>query len=94
MILAGIIGGWEIILILTITLIILGARNLPKLGRGLSEGIKEFRKSTREVSKEMEEALKGADPRETEDASQPFLMALTLILGIACLILVLHEVFK
>ena len=94
MILAGIIGGWEIILILTVILILLGARNLPELGRGLGEGIKEFRKATRKVSEQMMHALKGADPRETKDLSQPFLMALTLILGIVCLILVLHEAFK
>jgi len=48
MILAGIIGGWEIILILTIVFILVGARKLPEFGRGLNEGMKEFRQATRE----------------------------------------------
>ena len=95
MILAGIIGGWEIILILTIVFILLGARKLPEFGRGLSEGMKEFRKATREVAEEMEEALKRRRVSgKREEVSHPFLMVLTLILGTVCLILVLHEIFK
>jgi len=94
MILASIIGGYEIILILTIIFILLGARKLPEFGRGLSEGMKEFRKTTREVAEEMEEALRRRVSGKREEVSHPFLMVLTLILGTVCLILVLHKIFK
>jgi len=50
------LGGGEIILILALVLILLGARWLPELSRGLGRGIFEFRKATREVTDEIDEA--------------------------------------
>jgi sec-independent protein translocase protein TatA len=40
----------EIILILLLVILLFGARKLPELARGLGQGIKEFRKSTKEDS--------------------------------------------
>jgi sec-independent protein translocase protein TatA len=42
---AGVIGGWELILILAIVLVLFGARKLPELAKGLGRGIKEFKKA-------------------------------------------------
>jgi sec-independent protein translocase protein TatA len=53
-------GGWEIILILGLVLILFGARRLPGLGRGLRLGIWEFRRATREVTGEIDEAASEA----------------------------------
>jgi len=39
----GSLGFPELLLILVIVLIVFGAGNLPKLGRGLGEGINNFR---------------------------------------------------
>jgi sec-independent protein translocase protein TatA len=50
---AAMLGGWEIVLILAVVLILFGARKLPELARGLGQGIKEFKKATREVSDEI-----------------------------------------
>ena len=47
---AGMLGGWEIILILAVVLILFGAKKLPELAKGLGTGIKEFKKATREVT--------------------------------------------
>ena len=44
---AGIFGGWEIVLILAVVLILFGAKKLPELAKGLGQGIKEFKKATR-----------------------------------------------
>ncbi len=44
MFLFGPVGPTELILILLIVIIIFGARRLPELGKGLGEGIKNFRK--------------------------------------------------
>ncbi len=49
--LAGLIGGWEFVLILAVVLILFGARKLPELARGLGQGIKEFKKASRDQSK-------------------------------------------
>ncbi len=54
---AGFFGGWEIVLILAVVLILFGARKLPELAKGLGQGIKEFKKATREVSDELNTAM-------------------------------------
>jgi sec-independent protein translocase protein TatA len=39
---------WEIVLIVALVLLLFGARKLPELARGLGQGIKEFRKATKD----------------------------------------------
>ena len=53
---AAMLGGWEIILILAVVLILFGAKKLPELAKGLGTGIKEFKKATREVTDEIHNA--------------------------------------
>ena len=60
--LAGIIGGWEIVLILAVVLILFGAKKLPELAKGLGQGIKEFKKATREVTDELNTAMDETPP--------------------------------
>ena len=52
---ADIIGGWEIVLILAVILILSGARHGRKIGRGLREGFSEF---GRELDQEAHDAGK------------------------------------
>src|SRR5881396_3360936 len=54
---AGIFGGWEIVLILVAVLILFGAKKLPELAKGLGQGIKEFKKATKEVTDEVSQAM-------------------------------------
>jgi len=61
MFLFGPIGPTELLLILLIIVIIFGARRLPELGKGLGEGIRNFRKGF--GGKESQE--KKAEPEET-----------------------------
>jgi len=42
---AAMLGGWEIVLILAVVLLLFGAKKLPELAKGLGQGIKEFKKS-------------------------------------------------
>lgn len=62
---AGMLGGWEIILILAVVLILFGAKKLPELAKGLGTGIKEFKKATREVTEEMTNAMDDNNPPPT-----------------------------
>ena len=41
-------GGWEILLVLAVVLLLFGAKKLPELARGLGKGIKEFKTATRD----------------------------------------------
>ncbi len=43
------IGMWEILLIVAVALIIFGPAKLPELGRSIGNGLKEFRKATRDL---------------------------------------------
>ena len=51
------LGGWEIVLILAVVLILFGAKKLPELAKGLGSGIKEFKKATREVTDEINNSM-------------------------------------
>ena len=58
--LADIMGGWEIGLIVTVILILVGARKLQELIRGLGKGISEFLRHLGFVAKELDQAAHGA----------------------------------
>ncbi len=62
---AAFLGGWEIILILAVVLILFGAKKLPELAKGLGQGIKEFKKASNEVTSELQRAA------DVNDYSQP-----------------------
>jgi Sec-independent protein translocase protein TatA len=47
------LGGGEMILVLALTLMLLGAKKLPGIARGLGEGFFEFRKYVSGLSKEL-----------------------------------------
>ena len=49
------LGGGEIVLVLALVLILFGARKLPELAKGLGQGIKEFKKATRETVKSVDD---------------------------------------
>ena len=55
--------GWpEIVAIMVIVLVMFGARKVPELMRGLGEGIREFKKATRDVQDEIEKAVNEETP--------------------------------
>jgi sec-independent protein translocase protein TatA len=60
---ASFIGGWEMILILLVVLVLFGAKKLPELAKGLGQGIKEFKKATRDVQDELQSAMEDNPPR-------------------------------
>jgi sec-independent protein translocase protein TatA len=53
---AAFLGGWEIVLILAVVLILFGAKKLPELAKGLGQGIKEFKKAANDVTSELNRA--------------------------------------
>ena len=67
------LGGGEIILILALILILFGARKLPELAKGLGQGIKEFKKATKEVTDEVTSAMDDtpAPPQKRLPSSNP-----------------------
>ena len=51
----GGLGGQEVGVILVIILLLFGAKKLPELARSLGQGVKEFRKSVKEISEDVAE---------------------------------------
>lgn len=49
------LGPTEIVLIILVIVVLFGAKKLPELGRGLGQGIKEFKKSAKGIMDDEEE---------------------------------------
>lgn len=47
-IILGIMGPWQIVLILVIIVLLFGGKKLPELMKGIGQGMKEFKKATKE----------------------------------------------
>lgn len=51
------LGGWEIAGIVVVVLVLFGAKKVPELMGGLGKGIREFKKASREVQDEIQQAI-------------------------------------
>ena len=60
------LGPWEIILIILFVIILFGGKKLPELARGLGLGLKEFKKATREIKDEVQNAADEINGDEKE----------------------------
>lgn len=47
----GMIGPWQIVLIVVLALLLFGGKKIPELMRGLGSGIKEFKDASKEEDK-------------------------------------------
>jgi len=47
----GIVGPWQIVLIVLVFLLLFGGKKIPELMRGLGKGVKEFKKGMDEVER-------------------------------------------
>lgn len=59
---AAFLGGWEWVVVLLAVLLLFGAKKIPELAKGLGTGIKEFKKATREVTDEIQNAAADNPP--------------------------------
>ena len=59
------LGPSEIVTILVIVLLLFGARRLPELARSLGQGVREFRKSVKEISEDTETSESSPPPKSS-----------------------------
>ncbi len=57
-ILIGMIGPWQIALIVLAILLLFGGRKIPELMRGMGKGIREFKDATRDDNKDDEDSTR------------------------------------
>jgi sec-independent protein translocase protein TatA len=48
----GMVGPWQIAIIVALVLLMFGGKKIPELMKGLGGGIKEFKKATKEEDEE------------------------------------------
>jgi sec-independent protein translocase protein TatA len=65
----GGLGGWEVLLIVAIVLILFGAKKIPELARGLGTGIREFKNATTEVKKEIDKDEEKPSSHQSTEAT-------------------------
>ncbi len=69
------LGYMEIILIGVVILLFFGAKRLPEIFKGMGQGIKEFKKASREVTEDvhraMEEDPAPPPPRKPAEPAKP-----------------------
>lgn len=65
--------GWmEMVVIAMVMLLFFGAKRLPDIFKGMGEGIKEFKKATRDVNADLHRAIEEDEPpRPRKIASKP-----------------------
>lgn len=61
-------GGFELILILAVVLLLFGGKKIPQLAKGLGEGIKNFKKSVKDEDKE--EKVAADEPKKVEGSEE------------------------
>jgi sec-independent protein translocase protein TatA len=52
------LGPLEIIVLLVLALVFFGAKRLPELGKGLGQGIREFKKASKDIRAELDDTFK------------------------------------
>ena len=53
----GVLGPWELIVILLLALMLFGAKRLPEVGRSLGKAIQEFKSVGKEIQQEITESI-------------------------------------
>jgi len=75
---AGFLSGPELVVVFVVILVLFGAKKIPEFAKGLGQGIKEFKKASREVTDEIHSSINepptyptARPPANTEPASTP-----------------------
>lgn len=61
------IGTWEIVFTLFIVLLLFGGKKLPELARSLGQGIREFKKASHEIDKEIHTPVQQSTSNESTE---------------------------
>lgn len=69
----GLPGGWELIVIVLVIIVMFGGKKIPELAKGLGKGIKEFKEEMNDVSSNTattEEPVKKVEADKSETSQQ------------------------
>ncbi|MCX6236601.1 MAG: twin-arginine translocase TatA/TatE family subunit [Bacteroidia bacterium] len=63
-IIAGIVGPWQIVLIIAVILLMFGGKKIPELMSGIGKGMKDFKKAIKEDDENPKESPKDENKKE------------------------------
>ncbi len=66
-IIAGMLGPWQIALIVAVVVLLFGGRKIPELMKGLGQGMKEFKNATKDKDKDKENEIVSEKDDSGED---------------------------
>lgn len=62
------VGPLEIIVLIVLALVFFGAKRLPELGKGIGQGIREFKKASKDLKAELDDSFKD-DPKPVANST-------------------------
>jgi sec-independent protein translocase protein TatA len=60
------LGGGELMLVFLVFLLLFGANKIPEMAKGLGKGLKEFKKATDDIKRELSESTGGLTQEITD----------------------------
>ncbi len=66
----GIPGGWELVLIVGVVLLLFGGKKIPELAKGLGKGIKDFKQAVNEDDEPVVEKAKELEAKAEQAADE------------------------
>ncbi len=66
----GIPGGWELVLIVGVVLLLFGGKKIPELAKGLGKGIKDFKQAVNEDDEPVVEKAKEIEAKADQAVAE------------------------
>jgi len=66
----GNLGGWEMVAVVFVILLLFGGKKIPELMRGLGAGIREFNNAKNAINNEIKEGMKETDRKALESEKE------------------------
>jgi len=67
----GFPGGFELVIIFLVILLVFGAKRIPEIARGIGKGIREFKDATSEIKREIDVEEKRESIRPPKNRPEP-----------------------
>ncbi len=65
----GMVGPWQVVIIVALILLLFGGKKIPELMRGLGAGIREFKDATKDPTKDNEQISKSENEQINKSAN-------------------------
>ena len=64
------LGGYEVIVVVFVVLLLFGGKKIPELMRGLGKGIKEFNNARATIEGEIKQGMRDAESKKIEEKKE------------------------